>query len=239
MLTGPPPALPSAAVPRCTIRPLRPGDGLEIRRIFRATIVVGWPLELELADLVSYERLCLDWYLTKGRDDARVVEQDGEVVGYLLACLDQAAYGAWVRRRAVRWAGRAAYRLSTGRLHRDARRFTALRIQDGLTAWTHTPPPPFPAHAHLNLSERVRAGGLGHELAAAMDEMVESAGLAGWYSDVDVPAGGSLRALEREGARVVHRMPNRTFSWLLGTRVHRVTVARSLADRPWRLRPVV
>lgn len=239
MVTRTEPARPSAAVPRCSIRPLRPGDGLEVRRIFRATIVLGRPLALEYADLVSYERLCVDWYLTAGRAHARVVEQDGEIVGYLLACLDQPAYDAWVRRRAVRWAGRAAYRLATGRLSGDARRFVALRIQDGLTAWREAPPPPFPAHAHLNLSARVRDRGIGHRLAAAMDDMVEAAGLPGWYGEINVPEGGSLRALERDGARVVHRMPNRTFSWLLGTRVHRVTVARSLADRPRRLRPVV
>lgn len=230
-------APPAAAVPPCTIRSLRTGDGLEVRRIFRATIVLGRPLALELADLVSYERLCLDWYLTAGRAHARVVEQDGEVVGYLLACLDQPAYDGWVRRRAVRWGGRAAYRLATGRLRGDARRFTALRIQDGLTAWRHGPPPPFPAHAHLNLDARVRDHGVGHRLAAVMDDLVETAGLPGWYGEVNVPRGGSLRALEREGARVVHRVPNRTFSWALGTPVHRATVARSLADRPQPLRP--
>lgn len=235
MVTSTEPAPTPAAVRPFHIRPLRSGDGLEIRRIFRATIVLGRPLALEYADLVSYERLCLDWYLTHGRADARVVEQDGEVVGYLLACLDQPAYDEWIRRRAVRWAGRATYRLATARLRGDALRFAKLRAQDGLSAWQGAPPPPFPAHAHLNLSAHVRDGGVGHRLVAVMDDLVEAAGFPGWYGEINVPEGGSLRALERQGARIVHRMPNRTFTWALGTPVDRVTVARSLTERSQRL----
>lgn len=239
MVTTPAPASPIAADRPCAIRPLRPGDALEVRRIFRATIVLGRPLDLPYADIVSYERLCLDWYLTAGRDHARVVEQGGEVVGYLLACLDQSAWEAWSRRRAVRWAARSLWRLATGRLSADARRFARLRIEDGLDTWRNAPPPPFPAHAHLNLYPHVRAAGTGHRLAAVMDEMVEAAGLDGWYGEINVPQGGSLEALEREGAVVVHRMPNRTFSWALQVPVHRAMVARSLAARPRPLRTFV
>lgn len=239
MVTASASARTPAADRPCVIRPLRPGDGLEVCRIFRATIVLGRPLGLHYADVVSYERLCLGWYLTTGRDHARVVEQDGEIVGYLLACLDQPAYESWARRHAVRWAARSLWRLATGRLGADARRFVRLRVEDGLDAWRHAAPPPFPAHAHLNLDAGVRDAGIGHRLAAEMDDMVEAAGLDGWYGEINVPAGGSLDALEREGVVVVHRMPSRTFSWLLGTPVHRATVARALDARPRRLSAVV
>lgn len=224
------PARPSPAT-ACAIRPLEPGDGLEIRRLFRATFGPRRPHGLEYADLVSYERSCIDWYLTIGRADARVVEQEGEIVGYLLACLDQSGHDAWSRRRAVRWAGRAAYRLATGQLGGDARRFSALHIEDLLAARQLGNPRPFPAHAHLHIAASARDAGIGHRLVTTMDDLVEREGLRGWYGQVDVPVGGSLGPFERSGVRIVHHRSNRTSSWTHGTPVHRVTVARSLADR--------
>ena len=222
--TAPSPVSPAVRHP--LIRPLRPGDSLEVRCIVRASIVLGRPISLEYADLVSYERLCIDWYLTEGRSRVRVVEQDGEIVGCLLACLDQSAYEAWVRRRAARWAARAVHRLVTGRLGTDARRFVALRIRDGFSAWQAVPLPPFPAHARLYVGKELEAGDVRRRLVAAMDEMVEEAGLPGWYGRIDVPDGQSTQALEREGFRVVNRVRNLTGSWLLGTPVGRVTLAR-------------
>lgn len=230
MITTTAPARPSA--PGCDIRPLEPGDGLEIRRLFRSTVRPRRPHALEYADLVGYERLCIDWYLTVGRADARVVEQDGEIVGYLLVCLDQPAYDAWARRRAVRWAGRAAFRLATGQLGGDARRFAALHVGDLLATRGQGIPRPFPAHAHLNVAASARDDSIGNRLVATVDELVELTGLCGWFGQIDVPASGSLGAFERDGVRIVHRRFNRTSSWTHGTPVHRVTVARSLADRP-------
>lgn len=229
-------ARPPAATRPATIRPLRPNDGLEIARIFRATLVLGRPLDLDYGELVDYQRLCLDWYLTEGRAHARVVEDDGRVVGYLLACLDQAGYDRWVRGQAVRWAASAAWRATTFRLRPTARRFLALRIADGLMSWWGDTGPPFPAHAHLNLAADVRDAGIGHRLAGTMDEMVEAAGIPGWFGEVNLPRGANLDALTRQGARVVRRTRSRTFSWALQTPVTRVTVVRTLADRPQRLR---
>lgn len=227
---------PTSAAASATIRPLRANDGLEVARIFRATLALGRPIDLDYAVLVDYQRLCLDWYLTHGRPHARVVEQDGEVVGYLLACLDQEAFTAWSRRRALRWAAGVLWRGATFRLRATARRFVALRVADGLDAWWTDPGAPFPAHAHVNLTADVRDAGIGHRLAGTMDELVEDAGGEGWFAEVNVPQGTSLAAFAREGARVVRRTRSRTFSWALDTSVTRVTIVRPLADRPRRLR---
>lgn len=229
-------APPPSAIRPAVIRPLHRNDGLEVARIFRSTLALGRPLDLDYADLVEYQRLCLDWYLTVGREHARVVEQDGAVVGYLLACLDQDDFGTWVQRRALRWAAATAWRAATLRLTPTARRFAALRAADGLSAWWGDPGPPFPAHAHVNLTADVRDAGIGHRLAGTMDELVEAAGFDGWFGEVNVPQGTSLAAFARQGARVVRRVHSRTFTWALGTPVTRVTIVRTLADRPDPLR---
>ena len=230
--TAPTPSSP--AVRRTQIRPLLPGDSLDVRCIVRASIVLGRPINLEYADLVSYERLCIDWYLTEGRSHVRVVEQDGEIIGCLLACLDQTAYDTWFRRRAARWATRAFHRLVTGRLRGDARRFVALRIRDGFSARQAVPLPPFPAHARLYIAGEPESGDVRRRLVTAMDDMVEAAGLPGWCGRIDVPDGQSTQVLERDGFRVVNRTRNRTGSWLLGTPVRRVTLAREPVRHPHR-----
>lgn len=214
------------AVRDTTIRPLAPGESLEVRRVARASILLGRPISLEYADLVSYERLCIDWHLTEGRRHVRVLEQDGEIIGCLLACLDQPAYEAWFRRRVLSWTAGTLQRLATGQLGSDARRFVAHRIRDGLAARWPGAGPPFPAHARLYTGREVEGVDVRGRLATTMDEMVQAAGLAGWCSHVNLPEGQSTGTLERAGYRIVDRMPSRTGSWLLGTPVDRVTLAR-------------
>lgn len=233
MMTSTTQTAPFTTVLPAHIRPLRPGDGLEVRRLFRATITRARSRALEYADIVAHERLCVDWYLTEGRADVRVVEQGGEIVGYLLVCLRQADYEAWARRYAVRWAGRMAYRLVTGRLRGEARRFAGAQARDRLTDRWDAPPRPFAAHAHVYLAPHVCDDEGGRRLIGAVDELVRTAGLAGWCGDVvDVPGGSSLRAFERAGARVVRRVPDHASSWAHGAPVRRASVVRSLTDLP-------
>lgn len=223
MIDAPPPTAPPGTA---TLRPLRPGEERDVRRIFRATLLLGRPLPIDAGDLDSYTSLCLEWYLTRGT--VIVVDVDGGVRGYLLACLDQADHDRWTRRAALRWTAAAVGRIASGRYRGDARRFATVRIRDGWATWRHAPPPPHGAHGHLNLDPQLRDAQVGHRLVAAMDELVAREGLDGWFGEVNVPEGRSLAAIERAGARVVHRLPNRTFTWLTGTAVERATVARPL-----------
>lgn len=224
--TTPPDAPPDVREPSLILRPGRASDAGEIRRILRATLQLGAPLGVDAGEMGGYESLCLDWYLDHG--NVVVALEDGRVRGYLLACLDQPAYERWARRRAVRWGTGAIGEIVIGRRRGDARRFAWLRVRDGLTAWRQAPRAVLPAHAHLNLDPEVRGAGTGHRLASAMDDLVTDAGLPGWFGELNVPVGGALTAIERAGARVVHRQPNRTLSWLLGVPVDRATIARPL-----------
>ena len=217
-----------------TLRPYRPADAPDIRRIWRATLAMGAPAPLAGRIVDRYEGLALDWYLDRenhdaGRADVVVVEQDGGVHGYALACLRAPHYDRWAARRAVRWGLRSL--LAAPVVPAPVRRFTWLRVRDGLHAWRHQAPAPFPAHLHLNLEAGLRGDGIGHRLVGWMDRRVEAAGLAGFVGEVNVPAGGSIRAIEAAGAQVVDRVPNRTFSWLLGIPVERCMVARALDER--------
>jgi hypothetical protein len=210
--------------PVVEIRAARPEDQVEIRRLFRATLLRGRSLPRSVGDLDAYESLCLDWYLRRGQ--AIVAVEDGRVQGYLLACLDELEHRRWVRRRALRWALVMAGEAVLGRRRGDARTFVRLRIRDAVHGWRQTPPAPFPAHAHVNLAPHLRSARIGPRLAAAMDDLAAAAGHDGWYGEMNVPAGRSFAALERLGVAVTHRQPSRTFTWLEGAPIERVTLAR-------------
>lgn len=223
---GDPTPAPAAGV---VLRPMRAGEECEVRRIFTETIVLGRPSGFGHGELTAYRNLCLDWYLEHG--EVTVADVDGKVRGYLLACLAQRRYERSARRRALRWLLQSLVALLLGRLRGDARRFTWLRIRDGWASWRHAPSAVYPAHAHLNLDPQVRDSSVGHRMAAAMDTRVEQAGLPGWFGELNVPEGRTLSAIERAGATVVYRQFSHTFSWLVGARVERATVARPLATR--------
>jgi GNAT superfamily N-acetyltransferase len=207
------------------VRVAGPGDEAEVRRIFQATVLRGRPLPITTGDLDRYTRLCLDWYLEAG--EVRVVDAGGAVVGYLLACLDEPAYQRWVRRHAVRWAVGATGEVLVGRRTADARRFVRHRIADGLAG--RRAAPPAPAHGHVNLDPGHRGAGIGRQLLRTMDDLVRAAELGSWYGEINLPAGRSLTTVVRANAEVVDRRPSRTFSWLLGRPIERVTIVRHLA----------
>lgn len=206
------------------VRPIRSGEDAAVRALFRATLLRGRPMPAKVGDLDLYTSLCLDWYLTHGR--IIVAVEDGKVQGYLLACLDEPDHRRWARWRALRWAAAMAWGVALGRRRGDARRFVWLRVRDALHGWRHAPPPPFDAHAHVNLAPWLRSARTGPRLARAMDELVADVGLTGWYGEMNVVEGRSLAVLERIGVTVAHRQPSRTFSWLEGTSIERITLAR-------------
>lgn len=210
------------------IRRLRPVEGLGVRRIFRETLLLGEPAGLVYAALRPYEDLCLGWYLTRGRDQVRVVEYEGAIAGYVLVCLDQDAFERWMRRAALRWLVESWTRAVTGRLDRAGRRFVRLRMRDGWARWRHGPPAPFAAHAHINLEPALRGAGIGQRLLAFVDRTVAQAGLPGWFGKMNLTADAQLDAIERVGGEIVHWMPNRTLTWLAGEPVRRATLARPL-----------
>lgn len=222
--TAPPPTVATGpAVQGVTVRPLQAGDGLHVRRLFRTGLPVGRRLALAYADIMDYERQCLDWYLTRGRPQARVAEVDGRIVGYLLPCLDHRSLDLRAGQRALRWSGRATYRWGVGRLGREGRRFVQLRLQDEFEARRDPTRRPYPVSALL----AGRDAAVERALIAAGDEIATRADSPGWSYDVDVRDPASLATLGEPGSEVALVTVHRTSSWLADTPVWRVTLART------------
>ena len=209
------------------VRPLIARDEAELRRLFRDTLVMGRPLPFSLADGGRYESLCLDWYLGRGRHSASVVDIGGQIVGFALVCTDQAAYQRWVRARAARYTLYSLRVLFRTDPRSPISRFLRCRMRDGWVMM-RSPPPPFDAHAHVNVLPNRLVSWIGLSLVHCVDENCRRAGLPGWYGEINAPVGKRASALERIVGPVVHRAPNHTLSWLVGRPVERLTVARTI-----------
>lgn len=214
------------------VRAMRSDDTDAVRRLFRDTIALGRPLPFRSVALDRYEALCLDWYLAPARlvDHAVLVDDDGRIQGYTLVCCDQPAFVRWSRNAGLRWAAATAAALTTRRFGPDEARFHRLRLADGWNAVRARTDPGLPVHAHINLARGAR--GRMHMVALVdhIDARCAVRHLSGWFGEINAPAGRRGSALEAHGATVVHRMPNRTLSWLRGVPIERLTVARPLAQ---------
>ena len=213
------------------VRPLEPGEDRAVERIFEATIACGRPLPFAGPELEEYTDLCLGWYLGPGRDDVRVLDHFGDVVGYVLICTDDRAHRRWTRPLATAWTWRTTRALVAGRSGDDSATFHRLRLKDGWTTLLG-PPPPFDAHVHLNVVAGHRAGRSGRLLIEAAEARFREAGVQWWYGEMDAPVGRRGAALEREGARIVHRQHNLTLSWLAGRPVERLRFTREVRPAP-------
>lgn len=211
-------------------------DDDAVRRVFRATLGLGRPVPFPLPGLARYEAICLDWYLGPGRDDAAVVEHDGVVVGYALVCTDQPGHTRATRDAALRFAAWAAPRILAHRLPDPARTFWRLRLGDGWAAWRRAASTPPAAHAHVNLAGGARITPATLDLLAHIDDRVGAAGLPAWHGEVNAVRGRRRSALGRVVGEIVDVVPSRTYSWLAGRPVDRLTVERAVAPRARPLR---
>jgi hypothetical protein len=117
-----------------------------------------------------------------------------------------------------------------GRYDDFSDRFFRLRLRDGWDLWRRAPHTLGGAHVHFNAGAGSRGGLLIRDFVAHADRVCAAAGIAVWKGEMNAPAGTRARVLERYGAEIVHRTPNRTLSWLTGKEIERLTVARPVGD---------
>lgn len=213
-------------------RGLRPGDDRAVEGLFTATVALGRPLPFACPRFEDYVDLCLGWYLGPGRDDVVLLEELDRIVGYALVCVDGRSHREWVRRVAAGWTVHTVRGILAGRYPREAERFYRLRLRDGWDGLIG-PPPPCPAHLHLNVAETQRGASAGRLLIDAAEQRLRDGGQKQWYGEINVPVGRRAGALERLGARVLLRQPNRTLSWVADRPIERLRVTRAVPDPPY------
>lgn len=211
-------------------RTARCADDLAVRDLFDSTLLLGHAVGCVPARFEDYRELCVGWYLDDGRDDAAVAVVDGAAAGYALVCTDERAASRWAVRRSVRLAALVAGDGVRRRLDPASRRFYRGRLRDAFELAGTRRRPPAPVHAHVNVAPGRRAGSVTVALLRHIDERCRRAGSAAWYGEINERAGARSAALRRLGLDVVGTDTNHTMSRLLGERVQRLTVVRTVPN---------
>jgi hypothetical protein len=204
----------------------------EVRRIFRATLIVGKPMSANLINFDLYESMCLDWYLIHEPANAAVVLDENHcVLGYALVCLETETYERWLKAKAYKVARKNFIALLLGRMSKVDRQFYSRRFLDSFTvalsrskADIHSEP-----HAHLNIVPGSRTGGTALTLLEHIDTVCRKSGSNSWVGEVNAMGNKRSKALVRVVGQVIDSKKNRTASHFAGTEVNRLTVRRTLA----------
>lgn len=172
----------SAAGPELEIRPYEQTDRGAVRKVCYLTGFMGEPVDWMWRDEESFSDMFTGYWTDREPEHALVAELDGEVVGYLLGCMDS---------RRVWNAGKllAHHGFVRGIAFRPGTSGVFWRmIADGIgDSLRHRLPPPtyyderWPAHLHIDLLPVCRHHGVGSALVARWFDTLTTAGVPGCH----------------------------------------------------------
>jgi len=165
-------------MPDMTIRPYAPADRSIVHRIAADTAFFGDPVEIFLDDRRVFCDAFATYYTDLEPEHAWVACVEGEVVGFLLGCVDTSQQRSWFRKALPGMIGRAlkgVYRVGKRSLN-----YTARIVQAVLRGeFTHVDLASYPAHLHINLDACSRGLGLGGRLIEAYLCQLRQLGIPG------------------------------------------------------------
>lgn len=188
------------AVSDVVVRPYEPNDRPRVRHICYVTGYIGDPVEWQWRDAESFSDLFSGYYTDAEPESALVAEIDGEVMGYLLGCVDSSkawnpasVFGRQVMRRGI------ALRPGTAG-------FVWRSVGDVIVdaARKRLPPAPFadprwPAHLHIDLLREARGRGVGAALMRRWLDNLRRAGVPGCHLETIAENTGAIAFFESMG----------------------------------------
>jgi len=217
-------------VGEAVIRPYEPGDRDAVRRICFDTGYMGdsvgwtWPDRESFADLFSA------WYTDHEPTSALVVDDGGEVVGYLLGCRDSRRMPAPtgpIRRHLLR-RGLAVRPATAPLVWRCA-------LDLALAAARRRMPEPFlddrwPAHLHIDLVQEARGHGMGRLLIRRWLDALRAEGVSGCHLETWAENDEGIAFFEAVGfTRHREPVPMPGVRSTRGTRHHTQVMVQSLS----------
>lgn len=172
------------------IRAYRPEDREAVRRICCDTAYRNRGAEYYFEDRELHADYWSSYYTDVTPDEVRVVELDGEVIGYFFGCPDTKTFRRTMARRIVPWVlARAAWRLLTGRYRNPmTRRYLWFMVTRAAGEEAPVDLDRFPAHYHCNITEAGRGHRLYSTLTLAYLDRLEAAGVRGIHGYITEPA---------------------------------------------------
>lgn len=127
-------------------------------------------------------------------ESSLVVEEDGQIVGYLLGSADSQRYARLMSRRIVpKVLALATWRLLRGRYRQPStRRMLAWFVLHGWREIPRIPFDRFPAHFHCNLLPRGYRKSYYTRLALAFFDLLEERGVEAFHGQMEEPLSGGF-----------------------------------------------
>lgn len=209
-----------------TIRSYRPEDRDAIRSICCDTGFLGNPVDELFQDRELFADFQTAYYTDAEPESVWVMEENGRVVGYLLACLDEARHATFMRRRFPAMAARAFSRWITGRYNRATRRYLVWLVFRG---WRETPRRPADAaHFHFNLLPNARGAGATKALFDAFAARLKSSNVRCAYGQIVVRDTRRRAFFERYGWKLTDLKPVTKFRHATDEKVYLATLEKDL-----------
>lgn len=192
----------AASRPDRRIRPYRASDRPAVRRLCCETGFLGNPIDPVFEDRELFADFLTGYYTDREPESSLVLEQDGEVVGYLLGCRHPGRQRRHDRRRVIPLAARVLIRLP--RYGPESRRYLGWLAVRG---WRESPPAPRDVpHFHINLLPGARDVPSTRLLIDAFLGYLRSRGETSVYGQmVTVGNRRGTRMFERYGFRVLNK----------------------------------
>jgi GNAT superfamily N-acetyltransferase len=214
------------------IRPYQPNDRTRLRQIFQDTAFHGESFRRFLDDGEWLADLMTAYYTDVDSTHTWVVEEEGNVVGYLTGSPDTARYRRlWVRR--------VLPRVFVGFFSKclwKYRRTWAFLWQSFKSGWSGESDYPssdfvvYPAHFHINLDVRFRRHGWGRQLIERFCDQLRMAGVNGVHLRT-----ASLEPtrpfFESCGFRVVRKSKMRLWVYLGEPEYYLITYGKILQEK--------
>lgn len=168
---------------KALIRPYRAEDRDAVRRICFDTALLGESIADQYRDFESLADILTSYYTDKEPESQLVAEQDGRVVGYLLACRDVARvtspFVIAIRHMLLRG---VCFRPGTMRFY--WRSFIDLFLCLVTTKRPHLDPKLYSSHTHTNFARGFRGGGISTEMHAHLFDRLKADGVRGMQAEV-------------------------------------------------------
>jgi len=195
-------------MPDMTVRPYTQADRGSVHRIAADTAFFGDPVETFLDDRRAFCDAFPTYYTDLEPEHAWVACAEGEVVGFLLGCVDTDQQRSWFRKALPGMLGRAvrgAYRIGKRTLH-----YTAQIAQTALRGeFTHVDLASYPAHLHINLEACSRGLGLGRRLIETYLGQLRQLGVPGVHLETTSQNQAACHLYQKAGFKLLDARPTR------------------------------
>ncbi len=177
---------------RAVIRPYRAEDRDAVRRIAYDTALLGESIVDQYRDFESLADILTSHYTDVEPELQQVAEQDGRVVGYLLACRDVTRVTSpfLIALRHVLLRG-VCFRPGTFRFYR--RSFVDLIASSFGTKRPYLDPKIYASHTHTNFARGFRGAGVSTEMHGYLFDRLKADGVRGLQAEVMAQNTAALR----------------------------------------------